>query len=332
MNIATLILTNLNKIFPKPKRPCSRTPDPRSLIIATNPVTIDYFERQINSANIKLQNLYHNYVDFKDKVVLDLGCGFGGGTSTYSGMNVKLAIGLEIETTYLFHAKRHIEVKYGGFDKLAFLGADATIIPLKSNSVDIVMANDFMEHVSNPEKAIQEALRVLKEGGYFFFEFPAYYSPRGYHMLYTLYAPWCHVIFSEDTLVKAAKIVAAKENYFWVLHPDWEKYYRCGLNKLTIRRFLNIFISQNDCELEDLYFRSEYRLLQPLVYFGKVNEYLSYVECVLRKRKGSSIGMQEIKNARRKWIKKDWERLKKRLLMRRSNSIGTKHYEDNTNH
>lgn len=312
MDIATLILTNLNKIFPKPKRPCSRTPDPKSLIIPNNPMTIDYFENQMNKGNMYCQKVY-KYENFKNKVVLDLGCGLGGGTFAYSKNNLKLAIGLEIETSYLFSAKKHIESKYRDCDKLTFLSADATSIPLKSSSVDVIIANDFMEHVSKPERAIQEAFRVLKEGGYFFFEFPAYYSPRGYHMLYTLYTPWCHLFFSEDTLVNAAKIVAARENYFWVLHPDWEKQYRSSLNKLTISCFLNILLNQKDCELVYLYFCSDYKLLQPLVYFGKASEYLSHVECILRKRNGSRVLMQDIKNTKRKGIKKDLERLKESL-------------------
>lgn len=274
----------------------------------------------MNKGNIYSQNFHLKDVDLKDKVILDLGCGLGGGTFAYSRNNVKIAIGLEIETAYLFSAKHHIEAKYNGFDKLVFLSADATLIPLKSNSVDIVIANDFMEHVSNPGMAIKEACRVLKEGGYFFFEFPAYCSPRGYHMLYTLYAPWCHVFFSEDTLVKSAKIIAAKENYFWVLHPDWEKQYRSSLNKLTIKQFLNILLSQKDCELANLYFRSDYKLLQPLVYFGQMNEYFSYVECILIKKRGSSIQMQDIKNAKQEGFKKDLGKLKNRLLKRQDDS------------
>ena len=322
MDFAPVILANLNKIFAKPKRPCSRHPAPRELIIPTNPATIDYFETQLNGADVKYGR-YHKHIDFQDKVILDIGCGLGGGTFNYSRNSVKLAIGLELETALLFPAKRHIEAEYGGFDRLAFLGADANIIPLKSNSVDVVIANDFMEHVSNPEKAMEEALRVLKEGGYFFFEFPAYYSPRGYHMLYTLYTPWCHAIFCEDTLVKTAKIIAAKENYYWVLHPDWEKKYRCSLNKLTIKRFLNILMSQQDYELENLYFRSDYKLLQPLVYVGKMSELLSNVECILKKKKGSSIQTQDIKNAYKQGIKRDFRKLRRRLFGETSMSIGT---------
>lgn len=319
MDIPTMILTGLNKIFPKPKRPCSRNPEPKNLIDPTNPMTIDYFEIQINKGNDYYQNLYSSYIDFEDKIILDLGCGLGGGTFAYSRMNVKLAIGLEIETALLFSAKEYIKEKYGGCDKLVFLSADATLIPLESNSVDIIIANDFIEHVSNPEMAIQEAVRVLKEGGHFFFGFPAYYSPRGYHMLYTLYTPWCHVFFSEDTLVRAAKIIAAKEKYFWVLHPDWEKKYRSSLNKLTIKQFLNILLSQKDCELANLYFRSDYKLLQPLVYFVQMNEYFSYVECILIKKRGSSIQMQDIKNANWTELKKDWGKLRKRLVKRSAN-------------
>ena len=315
MHIATRVLINLNKIFPKPKRPCSRIPDSENLIIATDPATIDYFENQVNGAKDKY-SFYQKYIDFQDKTILDIGCGLGGSTFYYSRSNVQLAIGLEVETAHLFPVKRHIKKEYGNFDRLVYIGADALKIPLKSNSVDVVIANDFMEHVSNPEKAIKEAFRVLKEGGHFFFEFPAYYSPWCYHMLYTLYTPWCHAIFSEDTLVKAAKIIAAKENYFWILHPDWEKTYRSCLNKLTIKRFIDILMSQQDCELENLYFRSNFRLLQPIVYMGRLNELLSYVECVLKKKKGSSIHAQDIKNEYKKGVKRDFVRLRRFLLGR----------------
>jgi len=64
MDIAALILVNLNKIFPKPKRPCSRIPDSEDLIIPTNPATIDYFETQLNGADVKYGR-YHKHIDFQ---------------------------------------------------------------------------------------------------------------------------------------------------------------------------------------------------------------------------------------------------------------------------
>ena len=322
MDIATLILVYLNKIFAKPKRPCSHNPGPRDLIIATNPMTIGYFEIQMGKGDNYYNNSYHNHMDLKDKVILDLGCGLGGATFVYSKKGVKQAIGLEIERACLVAAKQHIKEKYGGCDKLVFLNGDAVSVPLKSNSVDLVVANDFMEHVLQPEAAIKEVLRVLKEGGFFFFEFPAYYSPRGAHMHYHIYTPWCHVFFSVDTLVKAARIIAAKQNQFWVFHSDWERKCRLNLNKLTIKGFLRILLRQRDYELVKLYFRSEYKLLQPLVYFKRVDEYLSHVECILRKEKGSRIQPKDVKNAYRKGLKKDWKRLRKRVLRIRNYYLG----------
>ena len=316
MNLSTKILVSLNRIFPKPKRPCSRNPNPEALIYPADPVTIEYIDMQIDKGNQLYKNYYSRYVDFDNKVILDIGCGLGGATFSYSKKGSNVVLGLDIKCLALSEGKKYLQEKYGSFE-LDFICGSATSLPLKSESFDAVVANDFMEHVNDPEKAIRETIRILKEDGFFLFEFAGYYSPRGYHMLYTIYTPWCNVFFSEDTLVKAAKQIAAKENYFWVLHPDWESKYRNGLNKITIKEFLSILMAQKDVKLIKLEFNAFNKFLQPFVYLNKINEVIvSYIFCVLQKSHGSSINRSDIRNQLIEDFKRKFVKFKNKFFVR----------------
>lgn len=51
-------------------------------------------------------------------------------------------------------------------------------IPLKDESVDYIVGFAFLEHIDHPEKIIQEAVRVLKEGGKAVFTTPTPLAKR----------------------------------------------------------------------------------------------------------------------------------------------------------
>ena len=60
--------------------------------------------------------------------------------------------------------------KYIKLDKFEYEGkpdiiADATKIPLKNNSIDNIVCFQLLEHLPNPEKAINEIYRILKPNG-----------------------------------------------------------------------------------------------------------------------------------------------------------------------
>jgi len=48
--------------------------------------------------------------------------------------------------------------------------------PFASNSMDLVVSFTVFEHVNDPSKVLQEAVRVLKPGGHLYFTFPNYGS------------------------------------------------------------------------------------------------------------------------------------------------------------
>lgn len=102
--------------------------------------------------------------------VVDVGCGFGY-ISDYIRQSKARYFGLDI----LIHrtASRFIG------DKVHFSMADSLWLPIKSNSVDLVLCTDSFEHYHDQYLAAQEFRRVLKDGGQVFLSVPNYLNIAG---------------------------------------------------------------------------------------------------------------------------------------------------------
>lgn len=80
------------------------------------------------------------------------------------------------------------KVKYVVLDKVPDYNpdivGDVLNLPFEDESVDAVLAIHLLEHVEEPQKAVKEIYRVLKPGGYAYFDTPFifYYHPmKGYY-------------------------------------------------------------------------------------------------------------------------------------------------------
>ena len=93
--------------------------------------------------------------------VLDVGCGFMPYKELVeSNKKVKRYVGMDLEKpTY-----------YG--DVEPDLKWDGKRIPVEDQSFDCVMATEFLEHYSEPDKVLKEVLRVMKPDGIFFATVP----------------------------------------------------------------------------------------------------------------------------------------------------------------
>lgn len=61
-----------------------------------------------------------------------------------------------------------------GVDQRKLINSTGEDIRFESNSFDVVISNDVLEHVSDPQKVLQEACRVLTPGGILIFSMPNY--------------------------------------------------------------------------------------------------------------------------------------------------------------
>jgi 2-polyprenyl-6-hydroxyphenyl methylase/3-demethylubiquinone-9 3-methyltransferase len=121
--------------------------DPVALLRAENKIKTPWILKRLKS---------------KSKV-LDVGCGAGFLTNELAQAG-HLVTGVDLSGDSLEVARRYDQTK-----AVEYKIADAYALPFADATFDVVCALDFLEHVEDPARAIQEFSRVLKPGGQFFF-------------------------------------------------------------------------------------------------------------------------------------------------------------------
>lgn len=106
----------------------------------------------------------------KAKGILDLGCGEGTKLN-YIADKGKEGVGVDISTTALRLAR-------SSYPRLKFIKADLESLPFKNGQFDLVYSAFVLEHLDSPEKVIDEAIRVTKEGGKLVFIAPNFGAPN----------------------------------------------------------------------------------------------------------------------------------------------------------
>lgn len=95
--------------------------------------------------------------------VLDVGCGTGATLKTLDATTVGVGIDRSAE------ALRYCQVRKLG----RLVRATAEALPIASESVDVVLALDLLEHVADDGAAARELARVLRPGGVLLLTVPA---------------------------------------------------------------------------------------------------------------------------------------------------------------
>ena len=102
--------------------------------------------------------------EFNGKVILEVGCGFGGYCVYLAKAGAK-AIGVDISSRAIREAK-NLAKQLGVQGRVDFIIADAQFLPFKDQANEIVVCSETLEHVPNYKKAFSELVRVTTKSGY----------------------------------------------------------------------------------------------------------------------------------------------------------------------
>jgi len=112
--------------------------------------------------------------------------------------------------------------------RVSFRQDDICSSELPSDSADVVMSWEVLEHLGRPEDALAEIARVLTPGGFAFHEYNPFFAIDGGHSLCTLDFPWGHARLSAGDF----------ERYLDELRPNERSvalsFYRHNLNRMSL--------------------------------------------------------------------------------------------------
>lgn len=119
-----------------------------------------------DSNNVTVQRCFFAYehaIPFvKDKVIADIGCADGYGT-TYLADYAKSATGVDYSAeTVALASQKHKHKSH-----LNFVQSSVPPLPFNDESLDVVTSFQFIEHIEQRLSFIKEVYRVLKPGGVF---------------------------------------------------------------------------------------------------------------------------------------------------------------------
>jgi len=139
-------------------------------------------EKHISQHQEHKANLFENYIAqyfpkdfFKNKKVLEIGCGFGGNIIHLIRHYNSDAIGLDLDSDAIEIAQDIAQEN--GIDKNKFLNCAAeNVTEYVKDKFDLIISMQVLEHVQDVQKSIEEMLNVLNKGGYIFIHVPNYDS------------------------------------------------------------------------------------------------------------------------------------------------------------
>lgn len=155
----------------------------------------------------------------KAGLVLDIGCGVGWLSRQYAELTKGQLVGIDFSEETISEARA--KAMEEGLDNLKFEVMDAEDLGFRDNIFDIVICSEVLEHLLNPQKALNEMNRVVKPTGKIVITTP---NPWNWNMVYkSLFKKSCGQIYDQPIaplkLNKMAKdagmrIVKRKGTYY----------------------------------------------------------------------------------------------------------------------
>ena len=239
--------------------------------------------------------------DVRAKDVLDFGCGKGELSFLAISGGASSVTGIDLDAGQIAAAQERLANTAGIPTNVKFLCAkEPTIIPLPSDSVDVILCFDVLEHVMHVQPILNEWYRVLRREGQVLIWWVPWLNPVGHHIESLVPIPWAHVFFSEPALVRTAAKVYDSPTFkprLWDIDPQtgakkpnkWKELLELPeVNRLTIKEFERL-VSATNFQVRQLHltgFRGSAlsRFSNPLLKSKRFREYFcANLDCRLYK-------------------------------------------------
>ena len=193
---------------------------------------------QKNEWEIFWAKLGEKSLNFKDKIIVDYGCGYGYDSLFMLQEGASFVYCLEISDERL-DASVKLHQSYGFYNVNYIDNSNIKELSKKvgKEKVDVIICRDVMEHIPSPYDALESMYEILKPGGDVYIGFsPLYKSPFGAHFSGLCGIPWIHLFFSEKTVLNVFKEL-------YKISEDINTYLDIpgsGVNKLSYYYYISI--------------------------------------------------------------------------------------------
>ena len=196
-----------------------------------------YFRRGASEASTFLRR-FSFPIDFRDKRVLDYGCGYGPLAFHLAQDEAAAAVtGVDIDEARIDFARRALASEYPDLAGSVGFKLPEEII---GQQFDIVVSKDSFQHYADPVRVLSQMAQLTAPGGLIVIGFgPLWKSPYGGAIDFITKLPWAHLLFSEEVIMQERMRYRPEEKA--QAYAD----IRGGFSKMTLGRFRQIVADSN---------------------------------------------------------------------------------------
>ena len=241
---------------------------------------LDYFNYG-SIENKKFWKRLKGRPNFKNKSILDFGCGYGSLCVDIAKSGASSVTGIDLSKKLLNFARENLNTNYNTCsEKIIFEEKD--LLKDKFNKkFDIIVTKDTFEHSLNLPNILNRFYDLLNDDGKAYIGFgPLYNSFNGDHGRTQLKFPWMHVIFPEKIIINRYN----KKNSNKIKRIE-----DLGLSKYSFKDYKKIFSESKfdiDCFITN---QSDHPVGKAFNILSKINfleEYFTFnIYCILKKTK-----------------------------------------------